>query len=71
MTPSPSTNSVQLFFPGRALLYVDSTCLQNIVGSTISEFTANPVRPTDMDVSGFSVFQDMETIPSRRNWSLQ
>ena len=41
-------------FPGMLQFFcVDSTGLRNIFGHTISKFTANPVRLTDMDVSEF------------------
>lgn len=45
--------NVQTFRGKESVLCVDSTVLRNIVEPTISEFTANPVKLTDTDVSEF------------------
>jgi hypothetical protein len=53
MTSSPSAAAFKIIFVLATVFSVDSARAQNIVDRTTREFTANPVRLTDMDVSEF------------------
>ncbi len=53
MTRNNAPKTFNLILCSAVLFCVDSIACQNIVGHTAAQFTANPVRLTDTDVSEF------------------